>query len=240
MNGAAGIVVRQLIPHLAAFAVIGLCVKLAFWQADQAQYKRALIDSWADAPAVSLDAISDNGGERYTRVSAHGRFDPNRHVLLDNQSHNFHAGVHVFTPFSPEGSERIWLVNRGWHPLERRDSALPPIETADITVSIHGRLSDPPRVGVQIGRAAPLDPEQWPNLMTYFDLDRIRSVLGEQVQDKVILLDPSHPAHLTGDPWQPVILGPERHRGYVFQWASIALAVFIIWLVLTIRSFRRS
>jgi hypothetical protein len=36
------------------------------------------------------------------------------------------------------------------------------------------------------------------------------------VQDRVILLDPDHPAHLSGDEWQPVTFGPERHRAYAF------------------------
>lgn len=230
---------RHLVPHLAAIIVIALCVKLALWQAGQAESKEALLAAWSDAPPVDLHRTTDRSHDQYQRVSAQGRFDPRRHVLLDNQLRHGRGGVHVFTPFSPANSDRIWLVNRGWQPLEHRDGDLPAVETPAGSLNIRGRLSEPPRVGLQIGHAETLDPEHWPNLMTYFDLDRIREALGDGVEDRVILLDPDHPAHLTKDGWQPVVFGPDRHRAYVFQWLSIALTVFIIWLVLSIRSYRQ-
>lgn len=230
---------RRVLPHLAALLVLALCFKLAFWQLERATYKDGLMHDWQDAPAVMLDRDDSIQPERYARISASGYFDTEHHVLLDNQVRNMHAGVHVFTPFQPSGSNRIWMVNRGWQPMPQR-SNLPEFDTASGEVTIHGRLAEPPRVGLQIGTAAALDAENWPNLMTYFDLDNIRQVLGDHVQDRVILLGPDHPAHLSGDEWQPVTFGPERHRAYAFQWMTIAAVVFIIWLVLTVRSFRQS
>lgn len=228
------------LPHLAALIVIAGCLKLASWQMDRAEFKQGLLTAWTDAEAVDLSRIGAETDERYLRVDSRGHFDTRRHILLDNQIRHGHAGVHVFTPFKPERSDRIWLVNRGWQPLPDRDAGPPAFDTDERTVSIRGRLSEPPRVGLQIGRAEPLDPDNWPNLMTYFDLERIRDVLGGNVQDRIILLDPDHPAHLTGDDWQPVVFGPERHRAYAFQWLSIGAVVLLIWLVLTVRSFRKS
>ncbi len=232
---------RHVIPHLAALIVIITCVYLALWQWDRAEEKDTLLTEWDSASAVSLSAGAgdDERPGQFARVAAEGRFDREHAILLDNQLRNMHPGVHVFTPFRPHGSDRTWMVNRGWQPMPRRDH-LPEFDTPAEPVRITGRLSDPPRVGIQIGRAESLDPDNWPNLMTYFDLERIRDVLGPEVQDKIILLDPDHPAHLSGDEWQPVVFGPERHRAYTFQWASIAVAVFIIWLTLTIRSYRQT
>ena len=230
---------HRAIPHLAALVVIVACLKLAAWQWDRAEEKHTLLTEWDRASAASLSAEADERPGQFARVAADGRFDREHAVLLDNQMRNMHPGVHVFIPFQPHGSDRIWMVNRGWQSMPRRDH-LPELDTPAEAVRITGRLSDPPRVGVQIGRAEPLDPDNWPNLMTYFDLERIRDALGPKVQDQVILLDPDHPAHLSGDAWQPVIFGPERHRAYTFQWTSIAVAVFIIWLTLTLRSYRRS
>ena len=231
---------RSIVPHLAALLVILACARLAVWQLDRADHKRTLIDQWTDAPAVTLAAAAENPRAVYTRVEGRGRFDAERQVFLDNQIRLNHAGVHVFTPFIPESGERFYLVNRGWQPWSRQADGWPQYSTATDPITLRGRLSDPPRVGVQLGRAAPLDVKDWPNLMTYFDLERLREAYGSDLASQVILLDPDHPAHLSGDEWQLINMGPERHRAYAFQWASIGLAVLVIWLVLTLRSRRRS
>lgn len=229
--------IRRALPHLAAMLVLAACFRLALWQLDRADEKQVLIDQWEHAPAASL--LPDQRHEDYTRVSARGRFDPSRTILLDNQVRNNHPGVHVFTPFQPEASEHIFLVNRGWQPFERRSGQWPQFDTPEALIEIDGRISPPPRVGLQLGQALPLDPQNWPNLMTYFDIERIQEALGPQVSARVILLDPDHPAHLSGDPWRLINMGPERHVGYAFQWGSIGLAVLTLWIILTVRSLRR-
>lgn len=231
--------IYQIVPHVAAIAVILLCVRLAVWQLERAESRQQLLDAWQDAPAVDLETASDAPEPGYARVIARGRLDAARHILLDNQVRNSRSGVHVFTPFRPEGSDEIWLVNRGWQPMTRQTQQIPGFTTPARPVTIRGRLSEPPDVGIRIGRADPLDSRDWPNLMTYFDLDRIREVFDDPVRSSVILLDPDHPAHLSGDAWQPLTFGPERHRAYAFQWSAIGSVVFIIWIVLTVRSFRR-
>ncbi len=227
--------IRRALPHLAALIVIVACLRLAVWQGERAEEKADLLAHWDSADTIELAAIGDEAAPRFAEVSASGHFDTRRHVLLDNQVRNNHPGVHVFTPFHPDGSEHVYMVNRGWHPWDRRSGAPPEFATPDGPVTIRGRLNDPPRVGLKIGEAEPLDTENWPNLMTYFETDKIQAVLGEEVREQVLLLDPDHPDHLSGDDWQLVTMGPERHQGYAFQWFSIALAVFLIWLILTVR-----
>jgi surfeit locus 1 family protein len=232
-------VLRRWTPHLAALVVLLACIHLALWQLDRASEKDRLISQWETAPTLSLAEANLDETEAYAQVAGTGQFDTRRHILLDNQIRNNHPGVHVFTPFRPQDSDRIILVNRGWQPWDRRSGQWPEFQTPDQAIHIEGRVSQPPRVGIQLGRAEPLNPDDWPNLMTYFDFERITDVFGDNVHAQVLLLDPAHPAHFTGDAWRLVNMGPEKHRGYAFQWASIGLAVFLIWLVLTIRSFRR-
>lgn len=239
MNVMARLHVRKWLPHLAAILVMLGCAHLALWQLDRAGEKQALLEHWETAPAMPLSRLDEVGPEPYTSVAGPGTFDPHRHVLLDNQVRAKHAGVHVFTPFYPDSANRVILVNRGWQPFERRSGQWPEFDTPRETVELSGRLSPPPRVGVQIGRADPLEPDQWPNLMTYFDLEHLEAVFGDELLEAVVLLDNEHPAHLSGDPWRPVNMSPERHRGYAFQWASIGLVVFGIWIILTIKSMRK-
>ncbi|MEE4331741.1 MAG: SURF1 family protein [Wenzhouxiangella sp.] len=231
---------RIIVPHLAAALVILGCVRLAVWQLDRAEYKRTLGEQWLNAPALSFDEAADGAAPQYSRIEGSGRFDAERQVFLDNQIRLNHSGVHVFTPFIPASGKALYLVNRGWQPWDRQSGSWPEFPTPAGTITLSGRLSGPPRVGLQLGEAAPLDPDDWPNLMTYFDLERLSEAFGADLAGQIILLDPDHPAHLTGDQWQLINMGPERHTGYAFQWASIGLAVFVIWLVLTIRSRRRA
>jgi cytochrome oxidase assembly protein ShyY1 len=229
--------IRFWLPHLAAAVLVVLCGRLAVWQLDRAEVKEERLTRWHEAPAVALNEVET--APLFSAVTATGRFDAERHVLLDNQIRNNHAGVHVFTPFVLQGSEQIFMVNRGWLPWDRRSGEGKPFDTSTDNMTITGRLSDAPRVGLQLGEAAPLDPDRWPNLMTYYDISRIRDALGPAVADTVLLLEPEHPAHLTGDNWPAVNMGPERHLGYAFQWASIGTAIVVLWLILTYRSFRK-
>lgn len=226
------------LPHLAAVLVITLCLWLMTWQFDRADEKRLLLQAWEDGTPTLLEQ-ADREPALYQNIQTFGRFDSTRHVLLDNQIRSSQAGVHVFTPFQPEGMDQQWLVNRGWHPLPSRQAALPVIETDSTPQAVSGRIANSPRVGVQLGEAGPLDPESWPNLVTYLETDRVETALGSELSDRVILLDPQHPMHLSGDAWQPVVFGPDRHRAYAWQWLTMALAVALIWITLTWRSRRK-
>ncbi|NBB91587.1 MAG: hypothetical protein GVY32_00275 [Gammaproteobacteria bacterium] len=238
MSRSSSFILRWL-PHLAALLVIVLCARLAAWQFDRADEKRTLLSAWEQADRMSLEQ-AESLDSSYARISARGQFDTRRHVLLDNQIRAGRAGVHVFTPFRPDGASGSWLVNRGWYPLASRQAPLPSIETPSRAASIEGRLVDPPRVGRQLGEARALDADEWPNLVTYLDLDRVEAALETSLAGRIILLDPAHDIHLTGDPWRPVNFGPDRHRAYAWQWITMAVVVFLIWVALTWRSFRKS
>ncbi|MCC5864518.1 MAG: SURF1 family protein [Wenzhouxiangella sp.] len=229
---------RTLLPHLVAVLVLTACLRLAGWQLDRAEEKDLLVAQWAEAPALALSDLGESPPP-FALVAGSGRFDTERHILLDNQLLNNHPGVHVFSLFSVEEGELRILVNRGWQPWLRRTGEWPRFETPEGPIELSGRLSPPPRVGFQLGEAEDLDSESWPNLMTYFDLDKIRAVLGADLHDQIVLLEPEHPLHLSSEPWRTVIMGPERHRAYAFQWYSIALAVFLIWCFLGYRQIKR-
>jgi len=231
--------VGRVLPHLVAIGCIVACIQLGFWQQQRADYKQARLTQWAQAPMlVSPSTQQMQTAPPFSQVELTGRFDPQRHILLDNQTRNNHPGVHVFVPFRLSGGSTIVMVNRGWQPYYRHTQQWPEYSTPEQTLTITGRLSPPPRVGLQLGQAAPLDPEQWPNLMTYFDLGRIQTVFGPEVFEQILLLHPDHPAHLSQDPWPEVNMGPDRHTAYAFQWFTIAGVIFLIWLGLSYRFYR--
>lgn len=236
MNLSLGQLLKHAVPHVVAFGLILVCVQLAEWQQGRAAEKARLIEQWDQALSLTIDTPLDlDRAPLFAKITLEGRFDPTRHLLLDNQTRNNHPGVHVLVPFYPARSERIILINRGWQPWLRHSGQWPEYETPEGQVTLQGRLSEPPSVGFQLGEVPPLNANEWPNLMTYFDFSRIQEVFGPNVSNRTILLDPTDPHHLSQDPWPSVNMTPERHRAYAFQWLAIALAIGLIWASLSYR-----
>jgi len=229
--------IRLLVPHLAAVLVIASCIGLMQWQFDRAEYKQQLVERWTQREPLPLETL----GPPYDPpqpVTTTGYFGGDRQILLDNKVRDSRTGVFVLTPWrTAEG--RLFLVNRGWASWPARSGPLPNPAAPTTSLDIKGVLNDPPGVGARLGGTTAIDDhEEWPKLVTYFDLDRIRTALGQELQPLIIQLDPDHPAHLTGDRWNIVTFGPERHLGYAWTWASIALVVMLLWLTLTVRLMR--
>ena len=227
---------RHVLPHVVAAGCIVACLQLGFWQQQRAEYKQTRLSQWEQAPTLlQPNAQQMRQAAPFSNVELTGRFDPSRHILLDNQTRNNHPGVHVFVPFELSTQGTTVLVNRGWQPYDRHTQQGPDYLTPTEEITLSGRLSPPPKVGLQLGQAAPLDPVNWPNLMTYFDLEKIQTVLGPEIFEQVLLLDPDSQYHFTQDLWPEVNMGPDRHTAYAFQWFSIAAVILLIWLGLSFR-----
>lgn len=238
---------RNLIPHLAAVAVIAGCAWLAQWQVERAEEKREIIERWHDRAPEHL-ATLDQPYSLPQPVSGVGIWDASRQILIDNRIHEQQTGVHVLTPLRLSDG-RLFLVNRGWAAWPARTARLPNPDVdgsdtasggaGDTEVEIRGVLNTPPGTGIRLGDTEIGSEEDWPLLVTYFDRAALVGVFGDALQPAVIQLDPEHPAHLTGEPWKVVTFGPDRHIGYAMTWTSIAIVVALIWLVLTLRQARR-
>jgi cytochrome oxidase assembly protein ShyY1 len=145
--------------------------------------------------------------------------------------------VHVLTPFYNDGGEVI-LVNRGWLPLTDR-TALPAVTTPAESVQIKGRLAPLPIVGRKLGEPDRLD-GSWPQLVTYLEIEDVAAGLDEELVPRLIWLDSQDKHGFQGRDWSPVVMTPQRHRAYAFQWFSLATAAVIIWIVVGMRSNRKT
>jgi len=227
----------HLIPHLAALAVIGGCIALTLWQLERADEKRQILARWHDRTPLLLD-------ERNTPVTlpqpvrVTGRWVADRQLLIDNKVRDRMPGVQVLTPLEL-GDGRVFLVNRGWAPWPSRQARMPDPEVTRLgSVELRGVLNRPPGVGLRVGESAAGSGADWPRLMAWFDAERARAWYGPVLQPGVIQLDPSDADHLTGDPWQVVTFGPDRHLGYALTWGTIAGVVLVIWIGLGAGLFR--
>lgn len=230
---------RRLVPHLAALIVIAGCIALTLWQIDRAAGKRALLERWHDRPTLALDSLGEPL-DLPQPVRAEGRWLDDRQLLIDNRIRDRQPGVGVLTPLVLDDG-RVVLVDRGWAPWPARDLPLPDPRPQDQgRVEINGRLTAPPGVGARMGPSAAGPVDSWPRLVTWFDPALLADWYGATLLPAVIRLDPEHPDHLTGDAWQIVAFGPRRHLGYALTWASIAIVVAGIWLVLGVRARRHA
>lgn len=231
---------RNLVPHLAAMAVIAGCAWLALWQVERADEKRQIIERWNERAPIRLETLTPPYSLPQP-VHGVGIWDPSRQILVDNQIRDQRTGVHVLTPVRLSNG-RVFLVNRGWAAWPARTSSLPNPgldgKRIEIEAEIRGVLNTPPGTGIRLGETETPTGDEWPLLVTYVEPDVLKALFGEELQPAVIQLEPAHRGHLTGDPWQVVTFGPDRHIGYALTWTSIALVVAGIWLVLTIRQAR--
>jgi len=107
-------------PTLAMLVLCALFLRLGYWQWQRAEYKEALLAQYAaqaQRTPVSLDALlADPTLESfppYLKVSALGRYDAGRQVLLEDMTHEGEVGFEVLTPLLMQGGV-VALVDRGW------------------------------------------------------------------------------------------------------------------------------
>lgn len=228
-------------PSLALTLVLALLalvfLRLGSWQLERKAEKEALFEAFAAAPEMSLESALAREQE-FARVEARGRFDPQRHLLLDNRTWQGRAGVYVLTPFSLDDGRTV-LVNRGWLPLAADRRSLPEIPTDGAERTLRGRLVRPPAGGPRLGDADVLVADRWPQLATYFDLDAAAAALGEPLLPWLVQLDATEAGGFEDRQWRPAVMEPAVHGGYAVQWLALLATTVVIWIVLGFRRGRQ-
>lgn len=228
----------RLWPPIAAVAFAALFTALGFWQVGRYEIKQALWNDFQKAgeqATLTVESLEHfDSLDRYTPVEVSGRYDLSRQILLDNRIRDGRPGVEVFTPLALEAGGVV-LVNRGWLPMGRDRRRLPQAPGPAGPVTLRGLASPPPAMGIQLGELP--DPESWPWLTPYLLPDRIQEALDSRLAENVVLLDSRAPGGFVRD-WHPAMLSPERHLGYAVQWFALALAVAVVWVLLTVRQRR--
>jgi cytochrome oxidase assembly protein ShyY1 len=210
-----------------------LFLRLGFWQLDRKAEKESLFERFRSAPELGIEqALAAE--EVFARVEAYGRYDPERHLLLDNRIWNGRAGVHVLTPFTLVDGRSL-LVNRGWLPLAPDRRSLPEFATGGEARSLRGRLVRPSVGGPRLGGADELAVDRWPQLVTYLDLDAAGTALGVPLQPWIVQLDAADESGFGDRQWTPAVMTPQVHGAYAVQWLALAVVTVIIWLTLGLR-----
>ena len=238
----------HLLPTIAAALVFAVAFAAGQWQSGRAAERdltEARHAALQNTPALALPrsvTLAEAEALDGRSLRAEGEF-LNAHTLyLDNQVLNRIAGYHVLTPFRAANGAVV-LVNRGWAAQGKSRADFPAIKALTGSVTIEGRAALPPR---RIYEIKPDDApaKVWQNLLlpamskqAGVDLLpfvlRLTSDTGDGLQRVATAAQSTGTAGesaagtATGapagaNPGTNTGMTAAKHRGYAFQWYSLA------------------
>lgn len=228
-----------------------LTLGLGFWQLDRAEQKQQRLNQsqiQAALPerlfSLPVGAVQHDFVEPFRSFRLRGRFHP-LHVLLDNRTRDGKAGYEVLTPFTHVDGNVFW-INRGWVRAGRYREDVPTLDTPTEETEISGYFYQSERPpgsqdveplgaanAVTVVRVQMLD---WPTLnrMAQQTLGAIPALNAEfRLRDAM-----QSGALMTG--WPVVVMSPQKHTGYAWQWFGLSFALLVLSSVATVKIRRMS
>jgi surfeit locus 1 family protein len=229
----------RLWPTLAAAVLVAVCLAAGQWQWDKASGKTSRqqqLDARAAQPAIQMPTTrADAQSLLYRKVVAHGHYEPQQQILIDNRTYRQQAGYHVITPLRVDGSEIRLLINRGWVPALADHRLLPQVATPSGRVEVSGTAIVPGTrfftLGADSASVGPESPVAWQNL----DLDRYGQAVGFPIQPVVIELDADSAAGGFVREWRRPDDRLQTNLNYAMQWWGFAATTVALWLVVNFR-----
>jgi cytochrome oxidase assembly protein ShyY1 len=213
--------------------VFSLLVKLGFWQSARAlskEHRLAQIEVLNEQSPISLPQVLTLSKEKGSLADINdvpvlidGKFNSNQVFLLDNQVNKGRLGYRVYQV--AETKKHSVLISLGWVQGSINRQELPEVEGLDGKYQFSGNVR-------LIERGIVLQEQifthvDWPLRVQQIELDKFSSLISRNLLPFVVYLDKNEVLGFEKN-WQPIVMPPEKHRAYAFQWFSLALA----WLLL--------
>lgn len=207
-------------------------------------------------PSLTLNStsrVTDNINDFPVEVS--GELDTSWLFLLDNQMLNGQFGYRVFqwVDLTPKQnlttevleasllvkSQKV-LVNLGWHLADRTRRTQPNIQPLSGYVNVVGHVRIIEQGITLASEPLLLNDETLNNqtktmLIQRIDLVNLSELIDTDLLPFVVYVDEKETLGYQKN-WQPIVMSPEKHEGYAFQWFSLAAA----WLMLMIFAARKA
>ncbi len=220
-------------PTVAATLAIVILLMLGNWQLSRAQEKETRqeqLDRLSQQPVISLPTTQIRLEDyQFRQIEVHGTYVPSHTIYLDNKIYRGVVGYQIITPVRLGTSSMHVLINRGWVAAGRTRDQLPNVPTPSDEVRILGIANSPTQRTLELSTET-VSGRVWENL----HLDRYRQATGLTLQPLVILQQNDVKDGLVRQ-WSRPDSGATRNLGYAFQWFSMALAVLILYLVLSVK-----
>jgi surfeit locus 1 family protein len=206
--------------------VFSSLIKLGFWQIDRAlekEQRQQRISELRQRQALSLAQVLTlsglQDGINDLPIQLKGDFVSDKVFLLDNQPNKSRLGYRVYQIIESNGD--AILVNLGWVQGSIDRNILPEISPITGQHTITGNVREV-EVGIQL-QAQNLTNPSWPLRVQQIELDKFSALIGKKLLPFVVYLDKNETIGYIKN-WQPIVMPPEKHRAYAFQWFSLALA----------------
>lgn len=237
---------KLIVAWVAAAIGISTALLLGNWQTRRGDAKlilQAQADTAERAEPIEIAptraAIEQTEVTLPRRVRISGVFDAAGTVYLDNRTLNGAAGVYVLTPLVIGPELPVVLIDRGWKARNMQDRArveapLPPSDR----VSIEGLAVARPSMLLELGgKPEHRVPGLWQNLdYAAYEHATGRSVARfviRQIDDGLGGTARSGVSDGLRREWLRPASGVERHRGYAFQWYSLATLIAVLTILLS-------
>ncbi len=211
-----------------------LFVRLGIWQQQRADYKQNLSDQYEAAqqhPPLAELPISKEWQElRYQSVYVSGQFMSDVVIYLDNEIMNGEVGYLVHVLF--RSATRYYLVDIGWLPVGQDRSQLPQVLIPEGEVKLLVRADFP------VGKLPFLPDNDYsqdpPMVLPYLSLQELNQNLSYPLEP-ILLRVASGELFSTKVNWEQPDFKVNMHRSYALQWFGLAITLWVIFLVLSIR-----
>jgi len=226
-------------PSLATLALLPLLLYLGFWQLDRAAEKAMMEADFRaryNRQAVALTELDDRRDAEklhWRVVTISGKYTDNSY-LLDNQINRGKPGYRLYTPLELNGSGDVVLVERDWLAMGNNRNRVPEVSTPVGRVNLHGRIVPAPTTGILLAEhhIEQLDDNRY--RLQRIKYEELTAHVGLELLPYIVQLDEARDA---GDEQTAVPrgFGPDRHRGYAFQWFALAATLLIIYVCVNIK-----
>jgi cytochrome oxidase assembly protein ShyY1 len=216
---------------LTAFVILS---KLGYWQLQRAEEKTVQIsqlEQLQQQGAVGWQqlAVLTEGEADGMLFADNGRWLKPYVWLLDNQIVDGKVGYDVIIPMQNTDKSRLLLVNLGWVAAGGDRSILPEVAIEE-ELSLQGLIRS--KVGgFRLG--ANTEKEGWPQRIQQPELEQMAAQLPVSSFPFMLYQQGNSPflPH-----YKAVVMPPEKHHGYAFQWFMLAIAVVAVALAAARRS----
>lgn len=210
--------------------VFGALVKLGLWQNERSiekELRLSNIETLNKQSALSINKVLDFSLDEINDFPIHlsGYFEKDYLFLLDNQTNKGRLGYRAYQVFNTE--KYSVLINLGWVQGSIDRQELPDINPIQGRFELHGnvRLIEKGIVLMEQN----FDSVTWPLRVQQIELAKFSTITQLPLLPFVVYLNKSESVGYEKN-WQPIVMPPEKHRAYAFQWFSLAIAWVLLML----------
>ena len=223
------------IPVIVTLLAFAILARLGFWQLARGEQKVARLAQIAEYQQLGklsfadLESLRSKVDPTGVSVSLTGQFARPQSWLLDNKTVNGQPGYDVALAFKPQGTDKHVLVNMGWLKGNYANRAeLPEFDIPEGRITLDGYVKAKDLASFALSEQSDSS-QPWPKRVPQVNLETFTEHSGLALHDFLLIADNSEQYGFVHH-YQPVVMAPEKHRGYALQWFSLALAVLIVFI----------